>query len=600
MKILKIILINILVISGLNALEFGGIGNISASMGGAGVALRNSQWALYYNPALLGLDKKSRLAYSFGANVETVNFLSLASIDYQNIKDVPKRIEGVFGEKSEGKAVRGFVALGTFPSSAIKVNGIFGDILKNINFTESGTTTIGLTNTSDIKSFLTHIAKNAGATSEQLESINGADSLTEVANKFKDIVDGGGGAITSTGERAFVELKDSLTQAMGKTDGDTSLLESIVDSLTPSQVGGLAELLTKTDGEKTSIGLNELLTTLGGVSLSANGDRQVDRFIRDINSIQTTLNNNNLSVTSQNGFIFQIGGKGVDGRGAIAFGVFGSGFASASATLDPTHNQIIIDASDGNYAKVEILGNKIMLNTSSKGDFDEHSILSNNAHHKLYGTALIISELPVGYGQAFSTPIGNFSIGFVTKYIYTNGYSLERIGSAKELIENSNADVQNQSVQTFGLDFGALYNYANLNVGVVGKNLNAPTIKINDSKKIIIDPQIRAGVSYEWKFLSLALDMDLTSNNTLSHFFPSKQNQMIGGGVMIDFKYVDFRFGSMYNLRDQSDEGLILTGGLNILGFLDIAVQSSTHIIDVQNYRMPQYLSIKVGGGFSW
>ena len=52
------------------ALEFGTMGNVSASMGGAGVALKNSAFGLYYNPALLSASPKVKFGYSFGVNVQ--------------------------------------------------------------------------------------------------------------------------------------------------------------------------------------------------------------------------------------------------------------------------------------------------------------------------------------------------------------------------------------------------------------------------------------------------------------------------------------------------------------------------------------------------
>lgn len=53
------------------ALEFGSMGNRSLGMGGAGVALKQSQWGLYYNPALLAASpaNKFRFGYSFGADI---------------------------------------------------------------------------------------------------------------------------------------------------------------------------------------------------------------------------------------------------------------------------------------------------------------------------------------------------------------------------------------------------------------------------------------------------------------------------------------------------------------------------------------------------
>ncbi len=90
-------------------------------------------------------------------------------------------------------------------------------------------------------------------------------------------------------------------------------------------------------------------------------------------------------------------------------------------------------------------------------------------------------------------------------------------------------------------------------------------------------------------------------NDTISLARP--KSQMAGGGVLIDLKYFDLRLGAMYDFRNNSDEGMILTGGINLLGFLDIAVQSNLHLsqeIAGSGISVPSYLLVKVGGGFSW
>lgn len=325
----------------------------------------------------------------------------------------------------------------------------------------------------------------------------------------------------------------------------------------------------------------------------------MNRFIQDVYTIQNTLKQNNLDVATQNGLVFQIGGNGPDARGAIAFGIFGSAFASASATFDPTHNQIIIDT-DGNYVKVNIDGSSISLNGSTKNDYDNYSLLSSTANHQIHGTGILLSEIPIGYGQAFSTPIGNFSIGLTGKYIFSMGYGLDRSGSF-DSIANGFQDMNLRNgtkQQTFGIDFGFLYNYKAFSLGLVGKDLNEPVLRINDNHKVVLNSQLRAGLSYEWKILSIAVDMDLKPNHTLSYLSP--ENQMVGGGVMLDLKYIDFRFGSMYDLKSRTGEGIIFTGGINILGFLDLAVQSNTKLTNVGDYKIPSYLSVKLGGGFSW
>ena len=63
------------------AMEFGTMGNVSASMGGAGVALK-SPFALYYNPALLASDSKMRIGYSIGVGLSQSNLDKLTNLNF--------------------------------------------------------------------------------------------------------------------------------------------------------------------------------------------------------------------------------------------------------------------------------------------------------------------------------------------------------------------------------------------------------------------------------------------------------------------------------------------------------------------------------------
>lgn len=54
----------------------------------------------------------------------------------------------------------------------------------------------------------------------------------------------------------------------------------------------------------------------------------------------------------------------------------------------------------------------------------------------------------------------------------------------------------------------------------------------------------------------------------------------------------------MKDLRQ--DTGLILTGGLNVLGFLDIALQASTKTTKIDGTPIPQYINLRLGGSFSF
>lgn len=99
-----------LLANALFALEFGGVGNVSAGMGGAGVALKQSQWTLYYNPALLGIVNKSSFGYSFGAEYKETNLLAATNIDRNNIEEMYKELDGLFKGTATNNSRGGGVA----------------------------------------------------------------------------------------------------------------------------------------------------------------------------------------------------------------------------------------------------------------------------------------------------------------------------------------------------------------------------------------------------------------------------------------------------------------------------------------------------------
>ena len=157
--------------------------------------------------------------------------------------------------------------------------------------------------------------------------------------------------------------------------------------------------------------------------------------------------------------------------------------------------------------------------------------------------------------------------------------------------------------KAIGVDVGMVYEidlpkFRYLTLGLVGKNLNTPTFK-STLEDIAIKPQARAGIAYYTQSgFNLAFDVDLTQNDIIAFSTKNQKSQMIGGGAGFIWKGFDLRVGAMKDLLQ--DNGLILTGGINVLGFLDIALQSSTKFTDIQGYPMPQYFSLRVGGSLSW
>lgn len=579
MKLSNLSLITSLLLgsSTLSALEFGQMGNISAGIGGAGVALKNSQWALYYNPALLAMNKKSGFAYSFGVGYKETNLSRAASVDIDNLQSMPDKLANLFNEVT--RTSRAATQTKAFTPDKL---GVFGDVLQNM----------GMKDEESMKKYLTDVANKNGVTIDS-NTQQSPDKILEELKKHPEAFD-----------TVKQDLQDSIDQTAQKHPdqaGSLGLLNGLVDGLTADNISGLLDSAQKGD-----MSLDSLLQNMGGFTLMTSNDPSLNRFVKDMTTLNEMINKNDFSLSTQNGVVINIGSK--KSRGTISFGLMPSAFMSATARIDPTHNQIIIQNGNSEL-KVEFGDGNIILGTASKGDFDKHSVLSNQAKHQLSAGSVGIVEVPLGYGHLFATPLGDIAVGLVAKYIFGTGYLYNKEGDFSSISHNLTPTFDGiAQTHTFGIDAGLAYSprfAKNLTLGFVAKNLNMPKIKtdLKSGAMTKLNTQLRAGVSYGWlnDKIVLAGDIDLMPNDTISLARP--KSQVAGGGVLIDLKYFDLRLGAMYDFRNNSDEGMILTGGINLLGFLDIAVQSNLHLsqeIAKTGIAVPSYLLVKVGGSFSW
>lgn len=573
------------------ALGFGSMGQVSSSIGGAGVALKNSAWGIYYNPALLGADRRTKIGYSFGAQIQEQNLLEIAT----NIDGITK-ISSTLGDKLLGGAVAG----GAVSIAGQSVGGVFGNTLEKL----FGTTNID-------QNAISGLATSIGANCAQ--SCNDLGAL---------------GTAINGNTTAQQQLKDKLVGA-AQDAGAPPLLTGILDSINPS---GLDKLLTSIKDGK--VDFQDIISTVGGIKIPKGADSDIDRLLSAFETMQKAIESNEVSIISQNGLVLQIGGRqptrkieadGIgevtvqesdNGRGAVAIGILPQVFASISAQIDPTHSKLIVgigngcDAKTGNnctFIEAKPDGDGLTLDVvnggnNGKDDYLKSSILTGK--HTPYGIVLGLVEIPIAYGHTFYTRAGDINIGIAPKFILASAYRYNTPISFSET-PNIKFDTNTiQMTQTFGLDLGVLYTPAflpNLNIGLVAKNLNAPKINLSGSDGYVrLTQQVRAGVSYEMlNFLTLALDVDVLPNNTLSIANP--KSQMIGGGVLADFTFIDFRIGAMRDLYSKLGEGTILTTGMNLFGFLDVSVQYGLgKNVTLYGFNVSNYMALRVGGQFSF
>lgn len=533
------------------ALEFGTMGNVSASMGGAGVALKNSAFGLYYNPALLSASPKVKFGYSVGVNIQEKNIAQLATIDIANMQKTAQNLAQTFSGAGASGAVDGVV------------NAI-DQALDSVLGSSAGS---GQTQTPQQK-LETYIKNNQNGNYNNLidkikENITNSNSLTNVQ-------------------------KDLITSVTGGIDFDTL------------QMGN------GTTGSITN--------TISSITINKGSDKGLDKSMNDIAMVQNALQDNHMNLVSQNGIVLQLGSRPLnDMIGTFAVGLFGSLYSNISLNANADRLRLIIEAG-GQYYELKITDDGYTYKLSDKKSYDDHSLIASlqdtntqNAH-SIYMTSFVLSEIPVGYARTFYFKNGNLNIGIAGKLM--NSVSMQsKIAITTKT--NFNAEM-NKIVQDFknttmdkaiGVDVGAIYEidlpkFRYLTLGLVGKNLNSPTFT-STLQDITIKPQARAGIAYYTQSgFNLAFDVDLTQNDIIAFSTKDQKSQMVGGGAGFMWKGFDLRLGAMKDLRQ--DNGLILTGGINVLGLIDIALQSSTKFTDIQGYPMPQYLSLRVGGSLSW
>ena len=545
-RLFGLILLGSSFVSQLCALEFGSMGNTSAAMGGAGVALKHSAWGLYYNPALLSSDPKVKLGYSLGVGLREQNLAKLTTIDINNMTDTAERLIATFTNAGTGGSVNA---------------GVITDVIK-----EGLQTALGTSSSGDIEK-----------------------DLKDYINKHPDgnygsLVQGILGAIQKPGNGLTPEQQGLLGNIAGNID---------YGNLDFSNGAGGA-----------------IKDALQNITINKGGDKGLDKAVEDISSMQEILKDNNLNIVSQNGVILQISSKTMNEKlGSLGVAYFASAYSSMSINADSSKMRLIIKGGNGYYELVDN-GGSFSFKASSEADYNKYSLIAslegNSDAHKLVTTALMLSEVPIGYARTFYLKHGNLNLGITGKL-------MNAISTQKQININKNTDFQKEltslaslentiSSNNFGVDVGVLYEldlpeFRYLTIGLVAKNLNSPTFE-SSLNNITIKPQYRMGLGYNSKFLNVAFDADLTPNDLLAFSNVKQQSQMIGGGVGFDLKVVDLRLGAMKDLRQ--DTGLILTGGLNVLGFLDIALQASTKTTKLDGTPIPQYINLRLGGSFSF
>lgn len=101
-SIISAIILGLSGVSTLSAMEFNEVGHKALGMGGVGVAVKNSPYGLFFNPALLGAKPGTKLGYSIGVAISHKNMFELLNYNLSSISDI-----NGFNELLKGNSVSG-------------------------------------------------------------------------------------------------------------------------------------------------------------------------------------------------------------------------------------------------------------------------------------------------------------------------------------------------------------------------------------------------------------------------------------------------------------------------------------------------------------
>lgn len=287
--------------------------------------------------------------------------------------------------------------------------------------------------------------------------------------------------------------------------------------------------------------------------------------------------------------------------GNFGFGFYGLSEATGHAVVDKDHLDIIIATGDPTVSYVEYDVETDQFNISNLSDYQQRSLqyALENGQTYLELTGLAYVEVPFAYGHRFTTQLGTIDVGGALKLM--PGYTFEKkiqIDTESGNIGDELKDAE-ESDLGYGVDLGVLYKpqkLPRLSIGLVGKNLNTPEFDTTSGATLKVEPQVRAGVAYDFlnDKVTVALDADLTKNET---FIEDYYSQFIGGGIAYHpVNWFSLRAGAMRNVQESND-GTILTAGL---GFgmkwlqLDISGQYSTEEGEYDGDSFPRCSHVEI------
>lgn len=189
-------------------------------------------------------------------------------------------------------------------------------------------------------------------------------------------------------------------------------------------------------------------------------------------------------------------------------------------------------------------------------------------------------------GVALATKIAGIAIGVTPKTV-----KIETISTSTSVnaVDTNNLDDTSESFEDTNFDVGVAIDLGAFKIGAVGKNMIEKEYKLTGTavpgSKVVIEPQLRAGVAFDAGWATLTMDQDLTENKGIisnAVIGDSQNTQYTSLGIEFDLSLVQIRAGYRTNTLDSSGDSDVLTAGIGIHALVsaDLAVAQNDQGIE--------------------
>ena len=202
---------------------------------------------------------------------------------------------------------------------------------------------------------------------------------------------------------------------------------------------------------------------------------------------------------------------------------------------------------------------------------------TQNLTSAVLGTGAILEEVGVSLARNFDVTGTKVAFGITPKVVRadTFDYKLDVNTASVSLGQGR------KSQTSFNLDLGtAVQLGAGLKAGMVIKNVIPKDYTTALNNVIKSKPQARAGVTYQNKWTTLAMDIDLTKNDPTGLDAPT---QFIALGAEFDaLGWAQLRAGYRYNMKNSNTSAASLGVGVSPFGVhIDLAAVAGNNLLGV-------------------